>query len=240
MQNSQDPELREKIVELRKQGKSCQEIADTFAVHYNTVFRYLRRAGLTKTRVPKDRVVKLLMVRPRLTYKKIGEMVGLCKGRIREIAHANGLGRRTGIPENVRVELVQDILAHRDYAAALARKYRVPYKRVLELAKEVLHCSELVSGTPKTPLISYGPQLNPDSFSIAKPDVFVRLVGDLFPSGLPKLPDEAVAVTLTRLFFFHCPEWQHATVKQLGELDLQLLMALKTIRATQMATAWLN
>jgi transposase len=48
MQNHHNENLRAKIIELKQQGKSQQEIADALGVGKITVYRYLQRVHLTK------------------------------------------------------------------------------------------------------------------------------------------------------------------------------------------------
>jgi transcriptional regulator with XRE-family HTH domain len=182
MQNRQNEILRQKIIALKRQGKSQQEIARELGIGTITVYRYLKRMGMTKARLSNGRVVKLLLLNePRLTYQEIAAKVGCCKNAVRAIAKKNGIRRNIGVPDGIRAALTDDILHRRLHALSLARKYRVPYDATLKFVKQTLGCAGLRPGCPKQPLESFFPQRWPELFAAKPaPDRYVLALEEYF------------------------------------------------------------
>jgi hypothetical protein len=234
-QHSQDPELRERIVALKRAGRTQRQIADELHVATTTVYRYLLRAGLVKPgRASTAKILALLHAQPLVSYKEIAERVGCCKTIVKQVARAAGVRRRLGVPADVRAMLTDDILNRRAHAMALARKYRLSYPTVLRFCKKVLGVPGLRPAHPKLRLETFFASKWSGRFpKMAEPDQFVTFLRRFFPGRLPfpQRVDAWFATELTRTLRAQFTEWQAASAKEVAACEMGLLTALHTIRS---------
>jgi hypothetical protein len=163
--------LQRQIASLTCARHSQKAISVWLNVHRNTVLRYQRRAGLAAwqtipTKAEEKRILTLLQSGK--GRKEVQEITGAAEWAVRRIAEANHtplvFRRPKAIPAAVLARITADILHRRDYAAVLARKYHLPYERVLQLAHEILGCERLRTGRTRIPLDSPFPQKWPNRF----------------------------------------------------------------------------
>ncbi len=151
-------QLKERVAELTAQGKSQKEIALALGISRGTAYRAQKALGLTaRPAPPSPEQVKRLLDNGR-SWRAAAVELGTSTHVVRYIAEQNGL-RRKAIP--IPAKLVEDILAHKDYALGLSRKYRTDYKKTLALVHLILGCGPLTPGRTLLPLDSPWPRVNP-------------------------------------------------------------------------------
>jgi Homeodomain-like domain len=139
-------------------GKSQKQIATWCRVHRNTIYRIQKILGLTaRPEPPSPEQVKRLLDRGN-GWRKAAAKLGTSEHVVRYIAEQNGFRRK---PTAIPARLVEDILAHKDYALGLSRKYHTDYKRVLALVHDTLGCGRLTPGKTLLPLDSPWPRVKP-------------------------------------------------------------------------------
>ena len=167
--------LKRQIAALTCAGHSQKAISVWLGIHRNRVYRYQKHAGLTAwqtipTKAEEKRILTLLQSGK--SRKEVQQVTGAAEWAVRRIAEANHtplvFRRPKPIPAIILAKLTADILARRDYAAALARKYRLPLERVLALVHEILGCERLTTGRTREPLSSPYPQKWPSPFKEKK------------------------------------------------------------------------
>jgi uncharacterized protein YerC len=93
------PEIIDRMIELRKAGRTQQEVADAVGVSTVTVQKYLNPLGLGQTAKLDDPALRshvLALRRAGKTYREITEETGVDNASLSRFLSEQGLGRQTG------------------------------------------------------------------------------------------------------------------------------------------------
>jgi hypothetical protein len=177
------------IRSLRREGLALRAIVRKTGCAWNTVKMWCGRNPEPPI-FPAEEILALL--RQRVEQHEIGKRTGVPFRTIREFARANGFAQpRVQVSDEELREIISDITHRRGSGAAIAKRHRVSYKFVLNLAHFWLQCSRFLPSY-KTPLESYFPSVAPPSIK-ETPDVFVQFVAKIcetyFGGALPKVDD---------------------------------------------------
>jgi transposase len=140
------PETKNRIRELTLFGRSQREIADALQLCRASVYRAQRSMNLTGQRhgpksptlTPSQEKKVLSFLQSGMSTSKVARRLRIREWSVRLVILKFSFKRLPTVSEATRANIVEEILARRNYATHVADKFDVPYKTVLRIARETL------------------------------------------------------------------------------------------------------